>query len=47
MCLLLSFVHFALFSSTLQYLGSVIVKRLHGNQSAEEACLKLRVSILS
>lgn len=27
-----------------QYLGSVIIKNLHGNQSAEEACLKLRVS---
>ena len=27
-----------------QYLGSLIVKRLHGQQSAEEACLKLRVS---
>lgn len=28
----------------MKYLGSVIVKRLHGNQSAEEACLKLRLS---
>ena len=28
----------------MQYLGSLIVKRLHGQQSAEEACLKLRVS---
>ena len=27
-----------------QYLGSVIIKNLHGKQSAEEACLKLRVS---
>ncbi len=25
------------------YLGSVLVKKLHGKQSAEEACLKLRV----
>lgn len=29
----------------MQYLGSVIIKNLHGNQSAEEACLKLRVSV--
>ena len=28
---------------TLQYLGSVIVKRVHGTQSTEEACLRLRV----
>ena len=27
----------------LQYLGSVIVKRVHGVQSTEEACLRLRV----
>ena len=33
-----------LFVFPLQYLGSLIVKRLHGQQSAEEACLKLRVS---
>lgn len=33
-----------LFVYPLQYLGSLIVKRLHGQQSAEEACQKLRVS---
>ena len=27
----------------LQYLGSVIVKRVRGTQSTEEACLRLRV----
>lgn len=26
----------------MQYLGSVIIKQLHGNQSAEEACLRLK-----
>ena len=31
------------FLFTLQYLGSVIVKRVHGTQSTEEACLRLRV----
>lgn len=30
-----------------KYLGSVIVKKLHGSQSAEEACLKLRVHTTS
>ena len=28
-----------------QYLGSVIVVRVHGTQSTEEACLRLRVSV--
>ncbi len=26
----------------MQYLGSVIIKKLHGKQSAEEACLRLK-----
>ena len=29
------------------YLGSVLVKKMHGSQSAEEACLKLRVRMFS
>ncbi len=31
--------------NVVQYLGSVIIKQLHGKQSAEEACLKLKGTV--